>query len=183
MDTAASLRRSRLIDLSVVAGILLSTSVADVTGGIFGGQLFTNKADLRTLQILTGVGAVCVSATSLLLSLVSHAKLRPLNNGQQFFRNDNVGLLALALSATTSSISAVILILSLAIFSVVAAESGNRALLSLAVLGTVLLVLLVCFLVDLATKALRIRRLCDLEGRTSELPPLERKLSERPLDF
>jgi hypothetical protein len=180
--------KSRLFDLSVVAGIICSVSVTDVVGTIVGEGLFEGKDDLKHLQVSTGVGALAISASSLALAVVAQRRMRTLTAlGPSFCA-------AVALSAFISSVAAVVLIISLAVFSVVTAASGNVVLLSFTVFSTVILVLLVGALGECACKALIMRRSLDSQADSHfdgqgdashlEIKPGDRKLSEGGgLDF
>lgn len=179
-----SLRRSRLIDLSVVAGILVAISVSGVTGGAFGSQLFEQNEELQPLQISAGVGALCVSTFAFVLVICTYAMIPPQVQGHHYFGQDKWPLLGYAVAALSGCFAALLLIASLAMLCVATAATGHTVLLSLSVLGSVLLVLLACFLGESAIKALRIRFLyknADDDALNRAVP--KKAVTEGALDF
>lgn len=179
-----SLRRSRLIDLSSVSGILIGISISDVAGGALGSELFEKNEGLQPLQISAGVGALCASVFSLVLSVCTFAMIPPRVQGNSFFGHDKWPLLGYATASLSNCVAALLLIVSLAMYSVATAATGHTVLLSLCVIASVLLVLLVCFLGESALKALRIRCLYNdgIDEQLEHSVP-EKNVSDGPLDF
>jgi hypothetical protein len=158
MGRQESIRRSRLIELSLVAAVLLSVSIVAVTGAFVGRTLFEGRGyGYRAIYLAASISAVVISACALVLACGAHRLCSPKGDEAVFHGGDKVPLLALGMSAIVSSMSALVLIASLTVVAVVTSATGSTALLTLGVTGIALLVILIFFLLECAFDALALR--------------------------
>lgn len=159
METPGGIRKTRLVDLVFVGGVVNLSAIAVLLGGTVIRDAFLNheKSEIAffSLTIASGI----VPLVSSLLAFIAHRKWRKTGDtgATQFHASDRYPLLAVALSACLTATGLIVLLLALIVLAVVAGQAKYKGLLIFSVVGMAFTVFLFGCLLEVAFQALWVR--------------------------